>query len=250
MVVLRLSLFVLIGLMGVSSWAIEHTGPVAKVLLVGAFSKGVPGDELPANWEALTFSRIERQTQYRLVQAEEGVFVEAQSRASASGLIRNLEFDVRQYPWISWRWKIEHVLEKGDLRTKAGDDYAARVYVAFEFEPQKATWWERLTHSIASQTAGRTLPGTILTYIWANKASLGTVADNPYTDQVKMVALQSGNTRAGRWVVERRNLVDDYVRAFGREPPRAMGVAIMTDSDGTGETTSALYGDISLSGEG
>lgn len=228
----------------------DGNGPHEASLMVGAFSQGTPGDKLPGGWEELTFSRIKRHTQYQLVQEDEGVCVEARSRASASGIIRNLKFDARQYPWIAWRWKIENVLKNGDLRTKDGDDYAARLYVAFEFEPQNATWWERLTHSIASQAAGRPLPGTMLTYIWANQAKAGEVADNPYTDQVKMVVLQSGNTRAGQWVNQRRNLVDDYVRAFGREPPNAMGVAIMTDTDGTGETTSAFYGDISLSGGG
>ena len=43
---------------------------------------------------------------------------------------------------------------------------------------------------------------------------------------------------------EERNVYDDYKRAFGEEPPIVNGVAIMTDTDDTGETATAYYGDI------
>lgn len=173
--------------------------------------------------------------------------VQARSQAAASGLIRKLRFNASEHPWLSWRWKIEHVLDKGDLRVKQGDDYAARIYVAFEFEPQQASLWERIAHSVACASAGRELPGTMLTYIWANQAPAGTLADNPYSDRVKMIALQSGNAKANQWIDEKRNIAEDYRRVFGREPPPVMGIAIMTDTDNTGESATAYYGDITLS---
>lgn len=42
----------------------------------------------------------------------------------------------------------------------------------------------------------------------------------------------------------RRNIVDDYRRAFGEDPPHVGAIAIMTDTDNTGETATAWYGDI------
>jgi hypothetical protein len=219
----------------------------AGELVVGAFSHARPSDNLPADWEMLTFPKIEKQTHYRLVHHQGRVVVQAQSQDAAAGLIRNLRLDLRQSPWLTWEWQIEHVLKKGDLRTKQGDDYAARVYVAFEFDPQRVNWWGRMTHAMASRSAGKELPGTMLTYIWANQASEGSVVNSPYTDQVKMVVLQSGNAKAGQWVTQHRNIVDDYVQAFGGPPPPAIGIVIMTDTDNTGESTTAFYGDISLS---
>ena len=62
-----------------------------------------------------------------------------------------------------------------------------------------------------------------------------------------MIVLQSGNAMAGQWIGEKRNLVEDYRMAFGQKPPRIMGIAIMTDTDNTGESTTAYYGDIQLS---
>jgi len=50
--------------------------------------------------------------------------------------------------------------------------------------------------------------------------------------------------KAGAWVSESRNIFDDYKTAFGKEPPMITGIAIMTDSDNTGESALAYYGDI------
>jgi hypothetical protein len=214
---------------------------------IGAFSQSPPTDTLPKNWEVLTFPNIERQTKYGLIRQQQQVVVQARSHAAASGLICRLRFNASEHAWLSWRWKIEHVVSKGDLRVKQGDDYAARIYVAFEFEPQQASLWERMAHAVASTSAGRKLPGTLLTYVWANRAPQGTIADNPYSDQVKMIALQSGNAKAKQWIDETRNIAQDYRRVFGRRPPPAIGIAIMTDTDNTGQSATAYYGDIILS---
>lgn len=56
-----------------------------------------------------------------------------------------------------------------------------------------------------------------------------------------MVAVQSGNTHAGRWITEQRNIVDDYRQAFGRYPPEIIGIGMMTDTDDTGEETTGYY---------
>jgi len=40
------------------------------------------------------------------------------------------------------------------------------------------------------------------------------------------------------------NVLEDYRRAFGEEPPRIRAVAVMSDSDNTGARTVAWYGDI------
>lgn len=239
------------GLIGTVTFAAsginEESYPLPDKVTIGAFSQSLPSEALPTHWESLSFPNIDRQTHYWLTRHQGDVVVQARSHSSSSGLIRKLRFNAREHVWLSWRWKIEHVLDKGDLRVKQGDDYSARIYVAFEFEPQHASLWERIAHAVASTSAGRKLPGTMLTYIWANQAPQGTIADNPYSNQVKMIALQSGNAKANQWINEKRNIAEDYRRAFGREPPSIMGIAIMTDTDNTGESATAYYGDITLS---
>jgi hypothetical protein len=70
------------------------------------------------------------------------------------------------------------------------------------------------------------------------------VVPNPYADQVKMIVMESGPDRLNQWVSEERNLYEDYKKAFGEKPPLISGVAIMTDTDNTGESATAYYGDI------
>lgn len=219
----------------------------AQDLAIGDFSGLAPGSGLPDGWEIMAFPKIKRHTEYDLVRENDRTIIQAVSKASASGLIRYLSLSAGQYPWISWQWKIGHVLQQGDVATKKGDDYAARIYVAFEFSPEGTSLWQRMRYKAANTAAGGKLPGSALNYIWANKAPVGAVVSNPYTDQTKMIVVRSGNQSAGRWLSEKRNIADDYRQAFGKAPPPIMGIAIMTDTDNTGESTVAAYGDIHLS---
>ncbi len=59
-----------------------------------------------------------------------------------------------------------------------------------------------------------------------------------------MIVVESGGVKFDRWVNEERNIYEDYIKAFGEEPPLISGVAIMTDTDNTGESATAYYGDI------
>ena len=147
---------------------------------------------------------------------------------------------------LRWRWKVNNVIQKGDETKKEGDDYAARVYVNFRYNPDQATAWERLKYSVIRSIYGSYPPKAALNYIWANKLSRGKSVSNAYTDRAKMVAVQSGSGRTGRWVDEERNIYRDYVSSFGEEPPEVIGIAIMTDTDDTKENAVAYYADIAL----
>ncbi len=58
-----------------------------------------------------------------------------------------------------------------------------------------------------------------LNYIWANQLSKGSIQKNVYTGNAMMIAVESGPSRAGEWVTEQRNLLDDYRQAFGEDAP-------------------------------
>ncbi|MDP1708035.1 MAG: DUF3047 domain-containing protein [Gammaproteobacteria bacterium] len=211
----------------------------------GAFSAASPGGAIPQPWQPLTFPKIDRHTHYRLVNDGGVTVVEAQSEAAASGLTRSVQIDPAKYPLLRWRWKIEHVIEAGDVTSKQGDDYAARIYVTFAYEPDKVSLGRRLKYQAARILYGDVPIGAI-NYIWDNKSPVGAILDNSYTDSVKMIVVQSGNEQSGLWVTEERNIYQDYKRAFGEEPPMISGIAIMTDTDNTGASTAAFYGDISF----
>ncbi len=214
------------------------------ILTVGRFSGYDPDDAIPDQWQPLTFKNIDKHTFYSLVEDKGQTVIRAESNASASGLIRKMTIDPREYPWIAWRWKVSNIYEKGDVNQKKGDDYPARIYITFEHDPDNLSFLERLKYQAAKHIYGQYPPHAAINYIWESKAPRGTIVPNPYTDRVKMIVVESGDNYVGLWREEKRNIYDDYKKAFGEEPPMISGVAIMTDSDDTGESAVAFYGDI------
>ncbi len=187
--------------------------------MIADFSRG-----LGPEWREKSFVG---NTLYEVVRLADGrAVLQATSRASASGLVLERKLDLKRYPILAWSWKIDHVLAKGDARTKAGDDYAARIYIVF---PGTFFWQTK-----------------VVNYIWANRLPKGEMIKNPYTGNVVMIAVESGDERAGEWLTERRHVLDDFRRAFGREPRAAKAIAIMTDTDNTKESATAWYGAIRL----
>ena len=211
---------------------------------VGQFSAGAPGGNLPAGWNPLTFKNIEKHTEYFLVKDEDTVVIKAVSQASASGLIREIQIDPQEYPIVQWRWKVSNILRKGDVSRKEGDDYPARIYITFAYDPQKLGFVERVKYAIARSFYGLNPPLAAINYIWESRAPQGTLIANPYTRRTMMLVVESGAEKLNQWVKEERNVYQDYKKAFGEEPPRISGVAVMTDTDNTGESATAYYGDI------
>ena len=225
-------------------------GPAAlRQIEVARFSLAEPASPLPPQWEPQVFKKIQRHTEYRLVLDQGRTVLRADSRAGASGLVRKLAVDPSRTPMLRWRWKVSGVLAKGDVARKSGDDYPARIYVTFAYDPGRVGFLEKAKYEAAKLIYGAYPPAGALAYIWANRAPVGGFFDNPYTDRVKMIAVRSGAARAGQWVSQQRNIVEDYRAAFGESPPPVSGIAVMTDTDNTGESATAWYGDITLSAE-
>lgn len=216
---------------------------VSTVIEVARFSSATLGQTVPDGWKPLSFKNIPRSTTYEVVKDGDKTVVKADSNVSASGLIKEVRINPRDYPIIRWRWKVNNLVQKSDTTRKDGDDYPARVYVTFEYDPDKVSVGKKLKYK-----AGRVLFGDIpigaINYVWETKAPIGVILDNAYTDFVKMIVVQSGPNRVGLWIDETRNIYDDYKMAFGEEPPMINGVAIMSDTDNTKERAVAYYGDI------
>jgi len=211
---------------------------------VGKFSAGTADQKLPDGWKPLTFKKIEKHTIYTLVRDNDTVVVKAVAEVSASGLTREIKIDSKEYPIIQWRWKVSNILKKGDVHKKEGDDYPARIYITFEYTPGKVSFFEKAKYETIKLLYGQYPPLAAIDYIWESKAPVGTMVPNPYTDRVMMFVVESGSAKLDQWVSEERNVYEDYKKAFKEEPPMISGVAFMTDTDNTGESATAYYGDI------
>jgi hypothetical protein len=217
-----------------------------EVMLLGGL--GPPGsvDELPAGWKPLLFKNIPATTRYRIVRDGDAYVLKADSHAAASGLYREVNLDPKVYRTLAWRWRVENVLTRADARRKDGDDYPARVYVTFQYDPDSATLWERTKYGTYKLLYGEYPPRAAINYIWDNRLPQGTSLDNAYTDRAKMIVVRSGADGVGRWWPEQRDVYEDYRRLFGDEPPPIAAIAVMTDTDNTGESAAAYYDRIVL----
>lgn len=234
-------MIILLTLLAALSVWIGASFSTPAVLKVGDFSSAEPGTALPGEWNPLFFRNIDRHTSYSLVKEDDAMAVKAVADASASALIREISIDPQEYPVIQWTWKVCGVIQKSDVRSKQGDDYPARVYVTFAGDPG---FIARLRDKVIEMIYGRTPPSNAVNYIWARREAVATVVPNAYTDRAMMFVVESGDEKVGQWAREERNVFEDFKQAFKEPPPTITGVAIMTDTDNTGESVTAYYGDI------
>lgn len=215
----------------------------AEAPVLAPFSAAAPGASLPAPWKLTTLPRIGRHTRYSLVRDGDAVVLRADAEASMAGVAHPLKLDVRAHPVIEWRWKILNLLTKSDIATKTGDDYPARVYVLFDYDIRKLPFSVRAKIRLA-RLYGADVPLAALCYVWDGKAAAGTSVWSAYTDRVRMIVAESGGANLGKWVTIRRDVAADFRAAFGEDPPAISGVVLATDTDDTGESATAFYGDI------
>jgi len=217
-------------------------------LVTGLISQKVYRDDFDnlEQWEPLIFPKIETHSKYEIVKIDDQSFLKASSNASASGVVWQQVFNPFETPVFQWEWKIENVFNKGDAKTKEGDDYPVRLYVIFEYDPNEAGFFESVMYESAKLFYGEYPPHSSLNYIWANKSHDEKIIPNAYTDKAMMFILQEGNIEAGKWVIEEINILEDYKKAFGEDPPEKASVAIMADSDNTGESGKAFINYIEI----
>jgi hypothetical protein len=224
-------------------WGPESASQESE-FVIDRFTHDVTAEGLPQGWESLTFKKIPRHTLYSVQKSSDNFFLKAESRSSASGLIKRIELDLKTYPILAWRWKVEQFIRSGDERRKDRDDYAARVYITFKYDPNSATLWEKITYGAYKTLYGEYPPKASLNYIWANKLPRGETLVSPYTDRSYMIAVRSGEDGLETWHSEERNVLSDYKTLFGKDPPPVQGIAIMTDTDNTEEDAVAYYDDL------
>lgn len=135
------------------------------------------------------------------------------SENASFSLQREIKVDVKEYPYVTWRWKVLELPEKGDFRNSKKDDQAAQLFVAFS----------------GSES---------ISYIWDSSAPVGSKGEQwvPWVVTIKILVVETGPANVGRWVSVTRNVYDDYKAMFGKEPPLAEGLRFQINSQYTSDT--------------
>lgn len=201
----------------------DSTGIPEQRVDVGLFSQG-----LISGWQHKEFAG---NTTYRLLKIDDTSVLEAVSERSASAFYLPIRIDLQQTPVLNWSWLKRRTIDPGNENEKSGDDYVARLYV---IKDGGLFFWK--TRAI--------------NYVWSYRHKKQQVWNNPFAgSNAKMLAQRDESDPAQQWFVESRNVARDFLNLHGEDIRYIDGVAIMTDSDNSGQGAAALYGDIYFSAE-
>jgi hypothetical protein len=240
----NLTLFALIA----AGAALAQTPPAAaqSAPMVPPFSQARTGATIPTGWSPIKINEQKKPTVYDFVDDQGTVVLHAAADGAASLLGHRTSSDLREAPIIAWRWKVSRLIASADNAVATKEDSPARIVLEFDGDKSKLSLADRSTITTGKILSGRELPFATLMYIWSNKEPVGKVIQNPRTARVQMIVASSGEAGVGAWQTLSRNAVEDYRRAFGEEPGKLTGVAVLTDTDNTGERVEAWYGDIAF----
>ncbi len=215
-------------------------GGDADSVSLGRFAMGAYG------WSVVSIDKKVPVTRYRLVRKDGVVAIEAHADRSQALFVRDIDLALDQTPILCWRWRVEGVIDRADILTRKGDDQAARILVGLSLPRETMSFSTRMKLSLGRARFGKLLPDGALNYVWDNKAPVGTIVPNAYTDRARMVVIKSGNARAGSWVNERRDVLADMQKQFGTTAGRMTLIALATDTDNTGGIAQASYADLHM----
>lgn len=228
------------------AWSLQSAVAMETRLVLGPSPEEIETRGLPHGWQPLRFHDIAAQTEYTVGMDGDRYAIKAVSESSASGIYTEVDLQPEIFQHIFWEWKVSNLIEKGDRTQKSGDDFPVRLIVAFHYQPEREPLFKRVKYELVRLIYGRYPPGSALVYVWDHQLPVGSTFDNAYTSWAKVVVLESGPSKVGKWVRERRNVYEDYRSAFGRNPPQMKFIGIMTDTDDTGEQAVAYYRQIVL----
>jgi hypothetical protein len=166
----------------------------------------------------------------RYSKAGKGI-IKAESVGSRASLYKEVGEKGKDLPVLSWKWKISNVVRSAIETKKDRFDAAARVMVVFGRDKGFKVM------------EGKEPSGFRIEYIWASRLPRGHLFDHPGERYCKVFVLESGESKSGEWVFEKRNLHTDYKKAFGTEPDGLLAIGIQTDTDHSNEMVTAYYSD-------
>jgi Protein of unknown function (DUF3047) len=211
------------------------------------FPQDLQAGAMPLGWEKWILHPLKRKTNYGWKKDRKGVYLEARSRSSASGLIKRLDIDPRELPLLQFSWMIDGLLEGADVGDRALEDSPARVVLAFDGDKATLPIKDRAFIERVKTFTGQDIPYASLVYVWDNVRPINSIVQNPHTGRIQKLVASTGGAGVRSWQTHRRDIVKDFRAAYGKEPGKLIGIAIMTDTDNTKTYAQARYRGLSLS---
>jgi hypothetical protein len=202
-----------------------------------------PEDQL--KWETVKLPG-KQDTQYAIIQHNEHSSLQAQAQSSASMLRKTMHVPADQLKALAFTWQVPHLIANADMAQRDFDDSPVRLVLAFEGDRNQFSAKNAMLNELTQVITGQPMPYATLMYVWCNKRPVGSVIENPRTDRIRKIVVESGSGRLNQWLSYERNIRADFEKAFGEAPGALIGIGLMTDTDNTRSKALAWYGPIEL----
>lgn len=198
-----------------------------ETLFTERFSERLNEEGLPKGWSLE--KSPSKESKISIGQDQEGPFLLLHSVKDTFGLKKEIPgFDIRKYPYLTWRWKALRLPPQGDIRKRETDDEAGQVYVLFP----------RFPATVNTRSVG---------YIWDTNAPQGSSGTSTAYSKMKYYVLRNKTEKLGQWIWETRNVYEDYKKLFREEPSQAGGILLYINTQHTRSSAEIAYGDLSFS---
>jgi hypothetical protein len=166
--------------------------------------------------------------------------------SSAGALVHELDESALRLSRLGWQWRADG-FPRGVAGVRERDDFAARVYLMFDYPLDRVPLAQRLLIRAARALHDPQLPAATLVYLLSSGPEVEVPIESPYTSRVKMIVARA-QAREGLWYQESRDVLEDFQRAFGREygpgRPPLRAIAIGADGDQTSARFTSWFGDL------
>jgi len=181
---------------------------------------------IPSGWTGEGFGQ-RADYDFTIEQAGEARVLHLKSQNEHSTIVKDISGKVhlKETPILEWTWKATVLPTGGDLRRKETTDMAAQLYVI----------WARFPALLRSRIIG---------YVWDATTPAATMVKSQKTGTVTFIVLRSGTKDLGKWLTERRNVVQDYRDLFGELPEDPTAITISIDSNDTHSSAESFMGRI------
>ena len=211
--------------------------PLQQEQLIDDFEAYRDGD-LPERWKYIEDHKLvfvkERhmrpKEEFFVVEEDGNKFLRAYTNDEAVHLTManeedGFDWDLRTHPYLSWDWRANKLPQGAREDNSALNDAGLGFYVFFSFK-------------------GLIKRPVSIKYTYSSTLPVGTVLKQ---GKLRVIVVACGEEGFGEWSRIERNVYQDYIDVFGKDPPnRPLSIRLWSDSDNTGDIGEGDFDNILL----
>ncbi|MFQ5890542.1 MAG: DUF3047 domain-containing protein, partial [Gemmatimonadota bacterium] len=182
-------------------------------------------DELPVGW-SWKIKDDDKHKPYRVREEDGNKYLEATDEGESVILGKEVKWDLRKYPYVSFRWRVHEIPKGADERFDETVDSAAGIYFIYK---------KKLLGLIPESVK----------YVWSSSLPVGSATQREGVGKPWMIVVGTDKEGLDEWHTYVFDLRAAYKETFGGKPPdKPIGIGLLSDANSTNSHAYADYDDI------